>query len=66
MFALFRFFGRRLLRRLGSRSRWVSRIVLLVGVARWWNGRPRERRVVRLSRGETLVLGLESDGRTSS
>lgn len=63
--ALVRFIGRRLLRRLQSRSRWVSRALVLLGVVRWWNDRPRSRRVVRLARGETLVVGIERNGGTA-
>ena len=63
--ALVRFIARRLLRRLQSRSRWVSRVLVLLGVVRWWNDRPRSRRVVRLARGETLVVGIERNGGTA-
>lgn len=44
---------------MGNRSKWVSRLLLITGAVRWLGNRPRSRRVVSLSKGETLVVGLQ-------
>lgn len=37
----------------------MSRLLLLVGMMRWFGNRPRSRATVLLSRGDTLVVGVD-------
>lgn len=59
MRALLRFLVRRVSRALGRRYRWVSRALVLLGVARLVRERPTSRVRVRVRPGETLVVGFE-------
>lgn len=59
MRVLLRFVARRLWRALGRRYRFVSRFMVLLGVARFLRDRPAARTRVRVRPGETLVVGFE-------
>ncbi len=59
MRTLLRILAVRALRGIGSRSRLVSRLLVVAGVVRWWNSRPSRRRWVQLGPDDTLVVGVE-------
>ncbi|MFM8602119.1 MAG: hypothetical protein ACKORY_01935 [Actinomycetota bacterium] len=59
MRTLLRILAVRALRGLGTRSRLVSRVLVVAGVVRWWNSRPSRRRWVHLGPDDTLVVGIE-------
>ncbi|MGA1361645.1 MAG: hypothetical protein ACO36A_01850 [Ilumatobacteraceae bacterium] len=59
MRSLLRFLARRLWRALGRRYRFVSRVMVILGVARFLRDRPSSRTRVRVRPGETLVVGFE-------
>lgn len=63
MRTLMRFMVRRVSRTLGRRYRWVSRALVLLGVARLLRDRPASRVRVRVNPGETLVVGFEDGAR---
>lgn len=58
-----RFVVRRVWRALGRRYRFVSRLMLLLGAARFLRDRPLSRVRVRVNPGETLVVGFEDGAR---
>lgn len=37
----------------------MSRLLLLLGIMRWFGNRPRSRTTVLLQRGDTLVVGVD-------
>lgn len=59
MRSVLRFVARRLWRFLGRRYRLVSRLTVVLGVARFLRDRPSSRVRVRVGPGETLVVGFE-------
>lgn len=59
MRTLLRILAVRALRGIGSRSRLVSRLLVVAGFVRWWNSRPARRRWVQLGPDDTLVVGVE-------
>jgi len=59
MRTLLRVVAVRALRGLGSRSRLVSRLLMVAGFVRWWNSRPSRRRWVQLGPDDTLVVGVQ-------
>jgi hypothetical protein len=51
----------RVLRTVGARSRLASRVLVVLGLVRWWNARPTRRGVLRVGPGDVLVVGLEAE-----
>ncbi|MGA0863668.1 MAG: hypothetical protein ACO3RB_07235 [Ilumatobacteraceae bacterium] len=46
-----------------SRFKWMSQVMTVASVVGWLVARRRRRAVVRLKRGETLVVGVERQAR---
>jgi hypothetical protein len=62
MSSLMAWLARRLVLLFVSRFKWMSRLMTLVSVVGWLVARRRRSAVVRLKRGETLVVEVERQG----
>ena len=52
-----------MLGRAKARWRWVSRLLMVVGLARWLAARRRTTTVVEVPRGGAVVVGIENGGK---
>lgn len=62
---MFRWVASRVLGLLLARYRWATRLVVVVSIVKWIAARRRNSAVVKVRRGETLVIGLD-DASTSA
>jgi flagellar biogenesis protein FliO len=64
MSSLMAWVARRFVSLFAARFKWMSRVMTVVSVLGWLVARRRRSAVVRLKRGETLVVGVERQARS--